>query len=78
MVIRFFFLAITFNCLAFKSAWVLIYVIFGEVIADEQSEINDDVCDVDDGFVFHESPIFLEESYNFMSVPYFPSPRLHP
>ena len=48
-------------------------VIFGEVIADEQSEINDGVCDVDDGFVFHESPISLEESYNFMNDPYFPS-----
>jgi len=44
--------------------WVGIYVIFGEVRADEQFDKNDDVYDVDDDFVFHESPISFGESYN--------------
>ena len=54
--------------MVFKLKWVGIRVIFGEVSTDEQSEINDDVYDVDDGFVFHESPIFIGENYNFMGV----------
>ena len=68
MIIWFFFLVITFNCLVFKLKWVLIYVIFGEVSADEQSEINDAVYDVDDGFGFHESPISLDQIYNLKST----------
>ncbi len=45
--------------MVFKSKWIGIYVIFGEVIADKQPEIKDDVYNVD---VIHETSISIEES----------------